>query len=85
MCGVRRVADASSPAAARAPPPPDTPFPQSRPTSPPRRPSPLQALGLTWRRAVPCLFNFLYVPSPEALAPFRARGLLDALLVGGAG
>ncbi|KXZ53711.1 hypothetical protein GPECTOR_6g628 [Gonium pectorale] len=40
----------------------------------------LQALGLRWELAVPCLFNFLYVPSPAALSLFRRGNLLDVLL-----
>ncbi|GFR51190.1 hypothetical protein Agub_g13533 [Astrephomene gubernaculifera] len=40
----------------------------------------LQELGLTWQYAVPCIFNYLFVPSPEALAPFRAGELLQKLL-----
>ncbi len=39
-------------------------------------------LGLSWPRVVPCLFNFLYTPTPAALRPFaRTAGLLDKLLV----
>ncbi|KXZ46426.1 hypothetical protein GPECTOR_43g862 [Gonium pectorale] len=40
----------------------------------------LQELGLTWQNVVPCLFNYLYVPSPEALSIFRRTPLLHTLL-----
>ncbi|PNH12341.1 hypothetical protein TSOC_000751 [Tetrabaena socialis] len=40
----------------------------------------LQELGITRANAVPCLFNYLYLPTAEALAPFRHGELLGKLL-----
>ncbi|KAG2486292.1 hypothetical protein HYH03_014997 [Edaphochlamys debaryana] len=40
----------------------------------------LKALNLSLPNAVRCLFNFAYVPSPAALAPWRASEVLDKLL-----
>ncbi|KAG2486114.1 hypothetical protein HYH03_015209 [Edaphochlamys debaryana] len=40
----------------------------------------LQALNLSLPNAVRCLFNFAYVPSPAALAPWRGSPILDKLL-----
>ncbi|KAG2486291.1 hypothetical protein HYH03_014996 [Edaphochlamys debaryana] len=40
----------------------------------------VKALNLTLPNAVRCLFNFAYVPSPAALAPWRGSEVLDKLL-----
>ncbi|KAG2485680.1 hypothetical protein HYH03_015652 [Edaphochlamys debaryana] len=40
----------------------------------------VKELGLSAGNLASCLFNFLYVPTPRALAPFRQKGMYDILL-----